>query len=396
MISEKPNKRFYWMAYLGAALAFETKGIPAAAFAGASMLYLVLNPWKKIKLKKLIEPYSIIIAILIALSWFIIMYSTHGVTYLESFFNDQIGGRVSSKITQVFKNGGLGIINLIAFFIPWILIAFSKPKQLKIYVTDSNKKLKSIFGFILMWVILIVLMSGAVFKFYDRYILPVVPLVAIFLSIIFVHSITGFKKTIITTLLVLNLIVLVISILYATFILADTILIVGIIISVSILILWLTGFFKTISNEIVIANGVLLLYFSVFIFLYPLLMPNPGKQMVNALKEQGISENTNVYVYGNIRAASNIRIHSKNNFNVIGMDTVYSLPKTPKHFLVFNEKEKDLLDLKNYRVFNGSEEWLRVPVEKFPSFMKGAIINIKKSGTRYFIAKPENQNNQNN
>ena len=72
------------------------------------------------------------------------------------------------------------------------------------------------------------------------------------------------------------------------------------------------------------------------------------------------------------------------------MDTFYTLPETPEHFLVFDKKEQDLLDLRNYRVLNGSEEWLRVPIEKFPSFMKGSIINIKKSGTRYFIARPEN------
>lgn len=392
MISEKPNKRFYWMAYLGAAFAFETKGIPAAAFAGASMLYLVLNPWKKIKLKQLLEPYSIIISILVALSWFIIMYATHGATYLDSFFTDQIGGRVSSKTTQVFNNAGLGIVTLIAFFIPWILIVFSKPKQLKIYITNSDKKLKSIFGFIILWMILIVLMSGAVFKFYDRYILPVIPLAAILLASIFVHSKTGFKKTIINTLFVLNLTVLAISILYATFILPDTLLIIGIVISILILTSWLMGIFKNISNEIIIANGVLLFYFSAFILLYPLLMPNSGKQMVNALKEQGISKNDKVYVYGNIRAASNIRIHSKNNFNVISMDTIYTLPETPGHFLVFDKKEQDLLDLRNYKVFNGSEEWLRVPTEKFPPFLKDPISKIKKKGTKYLIAIPSDIN----
>ena len=32
MTYDKPENRYYWMAYLGAALAFETKGVPAVAF----------------------------------------------------------------------------------------------------------------------------------------------------------------------------------------------------------------------------------------------------------------------------------------------------------------------------------------------------------------------------
>jgi hypothetical protein len=118
-------------------------------------------------------------------------------------------------------------------------------------------------------------------------------------------------------------------------------------------------------------------------------MPNPGKQLVSELRKQEISETDKVYVYGNIRAASNIRIHSNNEFDVISMDTIFTLPEESNHFLVFNEKEEDLLELNNYDVSIGSEEWLRVPVEKFPSFLKQPILNIKKSGTKYLIAKPK-------
>src|SRR6056297_828640 len=41
--SDHPEPKFYWMAWLGAALAFETKGLPAVAFAGISILFLLLN-----------------------------------------------------------------------------------------------------------------------------------------------------------------------------------------------------------------------------------------------------------------------------------------------------------------------------------------------------------------
>lgn len=391
MISEKPGKRFYWMAYLGAALAFETKGIPAAAFAGASMLFLILNPWKKIKLKKLFEPTSMIIAVLVAISWFVIMYFEHGSTYLSSFFADQIGERVSSKTMQVVTNTGLGIAYLVAFLIPWIFISFSKPKELKRYISKSGTSQKAIFGFILTWVVLFILMSGAVFKFYDRYVLPVIPLISLSISYILIQAKTSFKRTILVVLFVLNVFILSVNILYATFILSDTILILGVLFSASILVFWRFGIFKNISKEIIIANGIMLFYFNVFILLYPLLMPNPGEQMVAELRKAGLSKTDKVYVYGNIRAASNIRIHCNNEFNVVSMDTIFTLPHEPNHFLVFNKKEKDLLDLNGYKIFEGSEEWKRVPVEKFPSFLKQPILSLKKSGTKYLIAKPNSK-----
>ena len=162
MVSEIPKKRYYWMAYLGAALAFETKGLPAAAFAGASILFLILNPWKKIKIKKLFDPFSLIVALLVAVSWFLIMYFKHGSVYLDSFFADQVGERISSKWEQIIGNTGLGIVYLIGFLVPWIFILFSKPKNLKIYISERGKSTKAIFGFILMWVVLVILMAGAV------------------------------------------------------------------------------------------------------------------------------------------------------------------------------------------------------------------------------------------
>jgi hypothetical protein len=172
--------------------------------------------------------------------------------------------------------------------------------------------------------------------------------------------------------------------------LPDWVLIAGILISLLFLIHWKWGFFKGISSEIAVANGVLLMYFNIFILLYPLLMPNPGKQMVDKLTDLGMSKSDHIYVYGNIRAASNIRIHCNNKWIVISMDTVFVLPNDKNHFLVLDAKEEHKLDLNNYAIFVGSEEWLRVPVSKFPDFLKKPIETIKTKSTKYLIAKPHN------
>jgi len=389
LLAVNPNKKYYWMAYLGAALAFETKGIPAAGFAGVSILFLLLNPWKKKRIKDLFEPISLVVAICVALSWFVIMYAEHGTTYLSSFFADQIGDRVSSKTAQVVNNTFLGIGNLIVFLIPWIFIVLSKPKKMKEFNASLSLQTKAIFGFIVAWIILFVVMSGAVFKFYDRYILPVIPLLSFLFAYILTQSVTGLKKAFLKVFLILNVVIVSISILYAVFILPDPVLILGIIFSAGIITAWFFHVFQKLSKEILIANAIMLLFFNTFILMYPLLMPNPGKQLVNNLYRQGITSANKVYVYGNIRTASNIRIHCNNHLQVVSMDTVYSMPVQPDTYLVFSKKEEPFLHLNGYNISEGSEEWSRVPVEKFPGFMQNGILKLKESGTKYYIAKPK-------
>lgn len=391
MIQDRPAGTDYWLAYLGAALAFQTKGLPAVAFAGISLLYMMLNPWKRKSLKQLIHPGAIVLAILVAASWFVLMYLNHGTAYLSSFFADQVGYRVSSRAAQVIGNTALGTINLAAFLVPWIVIAFSKPKTLKSYFRESDADIKAILGFTAIWVVTVIAMSGAVFKFYDRYLLPVIPVVAMALALIITRTETRFEKFFIRLFLWLNIVITAMNALYWLFILPGALLLAGTATGIiSLIIIYKAG--KRFSSPIpVISASILLLWFNLHILLYTLLMPNPGEQLVQAIAAENQTENTPILVYGNIRTASNIRIHSGNELNVISMDTVYTIPKEGDHILVFSHKEEQRLNLEGYRIEKGSEEWKRLPPEKFPAFMREGVMKIKESGTTYFIAIPERQ-----
>jgi 4-amino-4-deoxy-L-arabinose transferase-like glycosyltransferase len=388
MLNENPSKKFFWIAYMGAAFAFETKGLPAVAFAGISFLFLLFNPWQRKTLKQILHPGAVFLAVIVALSWFVIMYIEHGSEFLGSFFADQVGYRVSSKIVQVFSNGFLGIVNLLAFTLPWIIIAFSKPKKLKSFIGSADSKTKAMLGMIAVWVAMVLIMSAAVFKFYDRYLLPVIPLVSLFFAIVITRTETRGTKTALRIFRGLTFFILSVNILYIVFILPDKILILGTTAGILLIGLLAIKKLKTFTREIILANFILLLFFSVHILLYPLLMPNPGEQLVENIRASQKSGNEQIYVYGNIRAASNIRIHSNHKMNVISMDTVYTLPSNPNHLLVFSPKEEPFLDLSNYDIQPGSEEWSRVPVEKFPDFLQPTVRNLKESGTKYFVAKP--------
>lgn len=390
MIRKKPNRIYYWMAYMGAAFAFETKGIPAAAFAGISMLFLVLNPWNRITLKKLLKPIPIVVSVMVALSWFVAMYLIHGISYLESFFNDQLGNRLSTAILLAVKNGFLGLLNLIAFLLPWIIILPATGFKVKNYWSDLAIRDKAIHGFIGVWVVLILVFSAAVFKFYDRYLLPVIPLVAFWLAIVLPTAETRTHKIINKLFLILNGIILIVGLLTSTLI-PSTILITGLVVGISVYLAWALSALKKLNPNTRLANGILLLYFNAFVLLYPLLMPNPGKQLVSKIHDSGWKESTPVYVYGNIRTASNIRIHSENSMNVLSMDTVFTIPDTPNYILIFHKKEQHLLDLKNHHVEKGSEEWYRLEPDDFPAFMRKTLRGIKQSGSTHMIAYPLNK-----
>jgi 4-amino-4-deoxy-L-arabinose transferase-like glycosyltransferase len=377
------------MAYLGAALAFETKGIPAAAFAVASILFLLLNPWKRVQLKKLIAPAAIPVSVVIALSWYILMVVQHGNTFVDTFFADQVGDRVSSKLTQILTNGILGILNLFLFFIPWVILFLSKPGQLKKEIVKSKTNVKAILGFVASWVVLIVLMSASVFKFYDRYILPCIPLVALVLAYSIVNFNTAFRKPVFKVFAGINLAVLLIALLYLLFISQNAVLILGVVAGLVLNILYFLGIFRKISKEILIANAVMLIYFTGHILLYPLLMPVPAKQLVVSFKEHLEHEKDPVYVYGHIGIPANVRVQGHAELNIISMDTVYVLPETPNHIIAFKEKEKQRLNLENYDIYPGSEEWSDVPAGKFPPFLRKPVENLKNRGTKYFIGKPK-------
>ncbi len=389
MLSDTTKRKFYWMAYGGAALAFETKGFPAAAFAGISMLFLLLNPWKKVTLKKLLQPLPIIVSVLIAVSWFVVMYIIHGSGYWDMFFEDQVGIRVSSKILQVFENLGLAVLFLVAFFIPWIFILFSKPKELKLFFKKNSNPEKSVFYFIFLWIVMVVLMSGAVSKFYDRYLLPVVPLISVFLSIVFTRINTSYKNTWFRVFLIVNLVVVALATVYAGFIARDWVSVLGITFSLLLIVAYFSKLFHRSSKEILIANSVAFLYFNACILLYPLLIPNNGKQLSGNIISKISDKNEEVFVYGNIRTAASIRVHSNNTLQVVSMENDFRLPDNGKHVLVINEKDLGRLDLSDYETELGSQEWSRVPAEKFPGFMKPALLELKEKGEKYYIATPK-------
>lgn len=176
---EQAKKKFLWLLYLGLALAFEVKGLPAVALGGIGILYLGFNPWQRISWKKLLYLPALLVAIGIALFWFVAMWQLHGPVFLASFLEDQVGTRVTSRVVLVLQNGTVASLLLVGMFLPWAALAISKVKST---VATTWKENPQFFAFVLLWGLAIVGMGALTSKFYERYLLPVAPVLAVWLA----------------------------------------------------------------------------------------------------------------------------------------------------------------------------------------------------------------------
>jgi 4-amino-4-deoxy-L-arabinose transferase-like glycosyltransferase len=170
---------------LGLGLAFEVKGLPAVALGGIGILYLRFNPWQRISWKKLLYLPALLVALGIAVFWFVAMWQLHGPAFLDSFLEDQVGTRVTSRILLVLQNGTVASLLLVGMFLPWVALAIPK---LKSNLVTSWKENPQFFAFALLWGLAIVGMGALTSKFYERYLLPVAPVLALWLAWILVRG----------------------------------------------------------------------------------------------------------------------------------------------------------------------------------------------------------------
>ncbi len=182
---EQAKSKFLWLLYLGLALAFEVKGLPAVALGGIGILYLRFNPWQRISWKKLLHLPALLVALGIALFWFVAMWQLHGPVFLAGFLEDQVGTRVTSRVLLVIQNGTVASLLLVGMFLPWVALAIPKLKNALVTAWKENPQF---FAFAILWGLAILGMGALTSKFYERYLLPVAPVLALWLAWILVRG----------------------------------------------------------------------------------------------------------------------------------------------------------------------------------------------------------------
>jgi len=301
-------EKYLWFFYLGLALAFESKGLPAAALGLVAIAYMLFNPWKRIKPIKLLYLPAIVIALFISLFWFVAMYIKFGPVYLDSFIEDQVGMRVGNRLWMIVKHFIFAILLMGGLFIPWVSLKVKTLLPGLKAVFDQNK---AFIGFAIVWVLSIIAMTAMVSTFYERYLLPVTPIASILLAGILLKTyVTPSKAMKVWTKIFIGINWLVLSVaLFAHVGLGSSFWIFG---------QWILGFalsvllWKKVSLPAyqvqVMGLSILLLFFSIALVTHPLSIPNQGRQVQAYISTHKIPENSKIAFLGNLHYASKIRI----------------------------------------------------------------------------------------
>src|SRR5690606_6379599 len=97
-----------------------------------------------------------------------------------------------SRSLLIIQNGFLALGILILIFLPWVLFGFANAKK---SITSARKEDPVFFWFAILWGLAILGMGAMTSKFYERYLLPVAPVLAILLAWILVKADFESKRT---------------------------------------------------------------------------------------------------------------------------------------------------------------------------------------------------------
>ena len=369
LMNKGKTSRSTAMFYIGASMAVAAKGLPGVAYALAGIVFMLLNPVNRIKIRPLLSPFWIIVALFIASFWYVTMYLKHGDMALIAFVDDQVNVRVGNTLFEYFKGIGLSLLFLFAYFLPWIFQTKSVFK-LKIKSHPSTDVL-----FILLWIGLTLFFCMVVSPVYDRYILPAIPMAALLLArLIDEHkSEKGVKRTasvIKITFGISILISLFAMWLFSAGVLVYIILLVMVIFN--ILIIYKCPIYIQSSLQFVSLFAIMLLSLSLYIF------PHQGNQIAEYLKKEDI---TVVGVYRNAKVAAKLRVNTHGVIKINELDSIESGK------IIIREREYDKLAQQPAIADTISYSWKGFPLkEMITNRVNGNLQDLKKEySDKYYL-----------
>ena len=384
-------KKYWWLLYLGLGLAFEVKGLPALAFGGIGLMYLLLNPWQRIKLKTLLYFPAIFVGLAIAVFWFVSMYLKYGSTYLESFYSDQVGVRVTDQLVTMIKNFFFAVILMVFMYVPWAFFGFKNiGKNIKAMVRENP----AFFWWMVVWIISVILMSTAVTKFYERYLLPVVPLGAVGLGWLLSKNPILEKSKPMTLVLYLffglNMVVLMAALFLNVGMGASWYIYAGLILGIGILWKMLENLRKIQHSYFWLAASILLLFYFGSFITYQISLPHQGRQVAQVVRQANIPEGSRIAFIGHLHTGSKIRISLGENYFMTDLQKEnYREVVEQYDYVICDEDIKEELNPEEFQIQTASLNW----DPKLLGGMVGGILNgnfdvvLQEEGKRYYWAE---------
>lgn len=390
--SEFTPKRYHWMLYTGLALATGAKGLPALALGLAGLAFLLFNPWKRIAWKALIHWPAILVALLAGSWWFVLMFYMHGQQFGNSFIHDQVGTRLTIFPWHIAKNLLQATGFLAAMFIPWIFFIKVPPEFQKVKTEYPHY-----FGhFSIFLGIFSILLIAFVSSFYERYLLPVIPFISVWMGHLITLHYSPNQRSMrlwINILWVLHAILLSFALLMQLsmpYSMPGLVLVVlGVVCTLFIFINLKRNFhFKW------LALAIMLYAFNLSLITRYISSPDEGEQIARQLNKLQIDHNTTIAFAGDAQVAAKIRIATGGSYAIFNLNNEKLNCDIPPHdVLIVNQFLSTELPAGNYEKFDGAASWN--PHESTSLLM--AIINgnykeeVYSKGKRYYIFRKKSR-----
>ncbi len=182
-------------AYMGLALAIQSKGLPAVVFGLICIGTLLYTRFERVHRQVYRHALLIGVGCLVAFGWFAYVYAIYREQFLMQFFGDQVGDRVNEQPFQIVFDFFLVLILVILCSLPWSLAlvesiyqtnklkprlnSVSKSSSFITHSINSRPELWMIGG----WSIVYLLLASCVDRVNIRYQCPVSPFLACFIGL---------------------------------------------------------------------------------------------------------------------------------------------------------------------------------------------------------------------
>lgn len=313
------SRSSWWCFYVGAALAIESKGLLGLVFAVYALLFLWRVHPQAFKQQRATHFCAAVLALLVASSWYVIMWVEHGNLFLDAFFHDQIGLRVKHSFWLPLINIPMAGITVVGLLLPWSVIAFLAWKGRWSFFQSMIPEHSRIYRFILGWTVLLVIIFGFGRNISSRYFVFLAPLWAMVLAHMIIQSDGEWRQRLGRYFLWIMIGLLLMAGVFNFFIVGQLI---GIDLGVGILLifvglgLWLIARAcrQSVNYLKVAAWTLFFLMISAICPMYLLILPDPAEQITHALAIIPLDQNKIDFI-GPSALASNIRLLSQGRIN---------------------------------------------------------------------------------
>jgi hypothetical protein len=303
---------------------------------------------------------------------------------------DQVGTRVTSRLWLIIQNGTVASLLLVGMFLPWVALAIPKLKETLVTAWKENPQF---FAFALLWGLAILGMGALTSKFYERYLLPVAPVLALWLAWILVRggALERTKGLKLAAVLLLSLVTLVVGV-------NSWILVSGSsgglsVIYVGLGVLFIGYGISAILRSAVLppkllALSILFLFFQVTGVTRLISLPHQGVQAAAVVEEMGVG--SPIGFAGNLHTGSQIRMSLGTAYDLVDLSREGWKEEAKNYaYLILEDRLLSEWDTVGYEVRVASTH---LDSKAIPDFLRASSTTAReelraKQGKNYFLLR---------